>query len=277
MEMGHLRRRLHDVRGMVRVSGSLSDRQAVLLTPDFPTRDASEQGLRAEQAIRGESPLHQDNGHRCNGLASRSFLDFRMPLFVLETIQLLITSTLTFISVLGCIEVILQCQEQGTAVVRSALPKRDILVAELYVTAALVEDVLTFERHREAVLAESLVKFGIEAGGRTEFHILLVATAVPFHIYVHPDVAWQMDGILKLYDSQWITEGLAFALIFPSEPLSDDAGIHLWLPNPDLELCAEESLELLYFWRILHRQQLHFSILTVWFREVDDSILLVLV
>ena len=40
---------------------------------------------------------------------------------------------------------------------------------------------------------------------------------------------------------------------------------------------AKESLQLLYLWRILHREQLHFSILAVWFRFVDDGILLVLV
>ena len=51
-----------------------------------------------------------------------------------------------------------------------------------------------------------------------------------------------MDGILKLYDTQWITEGLALTKIFPCESLLDDTNVYLRLPNPNLELCAEESL-----------------------------------
>ena len=111
----------------------------------------------------------------------------RLGSLELETVQFLITSTLTLVSVLRCVKVILQCQEQGTAVAGAALPKRNILIVESYVTVALVEDVIAFKRNREAILAESLVKLSIEARGRTELHVLLVSTAVPFHVNVHPD------------------------------------------------------------------------------------------
>ena len=98
------------------------------------------------------------------------------------------TSTLTLVSVLRCVKVILQCQEQGTAVAGAALPKRNILIVESYVTIAFVEDVVSFKRNRETILAESLVKLGFEAGRRrTEPHVLLASTAVPFHVYVHSD------------------------------------------------------------------------------------------
>ena len=47
-----------------------------------------------------------------------------------EAIQFLITSTLTLVSTSLRIEVILQCQVQGTAIAGAALPKRDILIVE---------------------------------------------------------------------------------------------------------------------------------------------------
>lgn len=94
------------------------------------------------------------------------------------------TSTLTLVSVLRCVKVILQCQEQGTAVAGAALPKRNILIVESYVTIAFVEDVVSFKRNRETILAESLVKLGIEARGRTELHVLPVSTAVPFKLFI---------------------------------------------------------------------------------------------
>ena len=87
----------------------------------------------------------------------------RLGSLELETVQFLITSTLALVSVLRCVKVILQCQEQGTTIAGAALPKHNILVVELYVTIALVEDVVSFKRNRETILAESLVKFGIEA------------------------------------------------------------------------------------------------------------------
>ena len=74
--------------------------------------------------------------------------------------------------------------EQGTAIAGAALPKRDILIVESYVTIAFVEDVVSFKRNRETILAESLVKLGIEARGRTELHVLLVSTAVPFKLFI---------------------------------------------------------------------------------------------
>ena len=175
------------------------------------------------------------------------------------------TSTLTLVSVLRCVKVILQCQVQGTAVAGAALPKRNILIVESYVTIAFVEDVVSFKRNRETILAESLVKLSIEARGRTELHVLLVSTAVPFHVNVHPDVARQMDGILELYDSQWIAEGPVLAKIFPGKPLLDDTSIDLWLPNSNMELCAEECLQLLYLGRILQGEILHLSIFSVRF------------
>ncbi len=52
---------------------------------------------------------------------------------------------------------------------------------------AYVEDVVSFKRNRETILAESLVKLGFEAGRRTEPHVLLASTAIPFHVYVHSD------------------------------------------------------------------------------------------
>ena len=122
----------------------------------------------------------------------------RLGSLELETVQFLITSTLTLVSVLRCVKVILQCQEQGTTIAHHALTKCDILVVECYITVALVEDVISFQRHGEAIFPESLVKFGIEVRGRTEFHVVLVATAIPFHINVHPNVSRQMDGILEL-------------------------------------------------------------------------------
>ena len=67
------------------------------------------------------------------------------------------------------------------------LPKSNILVIELYVMVAFVEDVVSFKRNRETILAESLVKLGLEAGRRTESHVLLASTAIPFHVYVHSD------------------------------------------------------------------------------------------
>lgn len=67
------------------------------------------------------------------------------------------------------------------------LPKSNILAIELYVMVAYVEDVVSFKRNRETILAESLVKLGFEAGRRTEPHVLLASTAVPFHVYVHSD------------------------------------------------------------------------------------------
>ena len=67
------------------------------------------------------------------------------------------------------------------------LPKSNILAIELYVMVAYVEDVVSFKRNRETILAESLVKLGFEAGRRTEPHILLASTAIPFHVYVHSD------------------------------------------------------------------------------------------
>ena len=139
----------------------------------------------------------------------------RLGSLELETVEFLITSTLTLVSVLRCIKVILQCQEQGTTIAGAALPKRNILVVELYVTVAFVEDVVGFKRNREAILAECLVELGVEAGRRTELHVLLVSTAVPFHVNVHPDVARQMDGILELYDSQWVAECLVLTEILP--------------------------------------------------------------
>ena len=111
----------------------------------------------------------------------------RLGSLELEAVQFLITSTLTLVSVLRCVKVILQCQEQGTAVAGAALPKRNILIVESYVTIAFVEDVVSFKRNRETILAESLVKLGFEAGRRTEPHVLLASTAIPFHVYVHSD------------------------------------------------------------------------------------------
>lgn len=67
------------------------------------------------------------------------------------------------------------------------LPKSNILAIELYVMFAYVEDVVSFKRNRETILAESLVKLGFEAGRRTEPHVLLASTAIPFHVYVHSD------------------------------------------------------------------------------------------
>lgn len=64
------------------------------------------------------------------------------------------------------------------------LPKSNILAIELYVMVAYVEDVVSFKRNRETILAESLVKLGIEARGRTELHVLLVSTAVPFKLFI---------------------------------------------------------------------------------------------
>ena len=106
----------------------------------------------------------------------------------------------------------------------------------------VVAEIMMWETSLETILAEYLVKLGIEIGGRTEPHVLLVSTAVPFHVNVHPNVARQMDGILELYDSQWIAEGLVIAKIFPGKPLLDDTSIDLWLPNSNMELCAEECL-----------------------------------
>ena len=108
----------------------------------------------------------------------------RLGSLELETVQFLMTSTLTLVSVLRCVKVILQCQGQGTAVAGAALPKRNILIVESYVTIAFVEDVVSFKRNRETILAESLVKLGIEARGRTELHVLLVSTAVPFKLFI---------------------------------------------------------------------------------------------
>ena len=101
-----------------------------------------------------------------------------------EAIQFFITSTLTLVSTSWRIEVILECQEQGTDIASAALPKRNILIVESYVTIAFVEDVVSFKRNRETILAESLVKLGIEARGRTELHVLLVSTAVPFKLFI---------------------------------------------------------------------------------------------
>ena len=67
------------------------------------------------------------------------------------------------------------------------LPKSNILAIELYVMVAYVEDGVSFKRNRETILAESLVKLGFEAGRRTEPHVLLASTAIPFHVYVHSD------------------------------------------------------------------------------------------
>ena len=147
----------------------------------------------------------------------------------------------------------------------AALPKRDILIVEQYVTIAFVEDVVGFKRNREAILSESLVKLSIEARGRTELHVLLVSTAVPFHVNVHPNVARQIDCILEMYDYQWIAEGPVLAKIFPGKPLLDDTSIDLWLPNSNMELCAEECLYLLYLGRILQGEILHLSIFSVRF------------
>jgi len=78
----------------------------------------------------------------------------------------------------------LQCQEQGTTIAGAALPKCNIFVVELYVTVAFVEDVVSFKRNRETILAECLVELGVEAGRRTELHVLLVSTAVPFKLFI---------------------------------------------------------------------------------------------
>ena len=56
-------------------------------------------------------------------------------------------------------------------------------VAELRINIFFKDASLFFE----AILAGSLVKLGFEAGRRTEPHVLLASTAVPFHVYVHSD------------------------------------------------------------------------------------------
>ena len=68
------------------------------------------------------------------------------------------------------------------------LPKSNILAIELYVMVAYVEDVVSFKRNRETILAESLVKLGFEAGRRrTEPHVLLASTGITLTVYINSD------------------------------------------------------------------------------------------
>ena len=82
----------------------------------------------------------------------------------------------------------MQCHPHGTVFGLVYLIKRYVLVVDRQLASALVENVVYFQRHAQLIVAESLIKLGVDIRGRFSQHIVFIATAHPLHIDVHPHV-----------------------------------------------------------------------------------------
>ena len=81
-------------------------------------------------------------------------------------------------------------------------------------------------------------------------------------------------GKPNLYgDCRQVFEHRLSKYLLPQRSVADDdTRIYLRLPNSNLKLCTNESLQLFYLWSVLLCEQLQLSVLSIRFRSLDEGI-----
>ena len=121
---------------------------------------------------------------------------------------------------------------------------------------------------------ESFVNLGIDVPGCVrQFHVVFPHVSHQLGVDIEPDIERKMDCVLPL---QHEARGIHFhrlAVDGKSEPLLHHAGIYAGLPDPDLKLSADESLNIMAPVEVGCADDGSLSVRSVRLGDVVDSVL----